>query len=95
MRDVEQKRDKPEVERQMKRNRVDIIVDILQAAKDGAKKTHVMYQCNLSFRQTNEFLADLLEAGLLRMGDSYHTTEKGMQFLQAYQTLRLLLNTKN
>ena len=79
----------------MQRNRFDIIAEILQTAKDGAKKTHLMYQCNLSYRQTNKFLTDLLENGLLRMGNSYHTTKKGLQFLQAYQALELLLNTEN
>jgi predicted transcriptional regulator len=37
----------------------------------------------------------LLETGLLRIGNSYHTTEKGMLFLKKYQTLELLLNTRN
>jgi predicted transcriptional regulator len=50
--------------RQMKRSRFDIIADILQVAKDGAKKTQVMYQCNLSHHQTDKFLTDLLETGL-------------------------------
>jgi len=75
----------------MKRNRLAIIAEILQAAKDGAKKTHIMYRCNLSYRQTIKFITDLLENGLLRIGNSYHTTKKGLQFLQAYQTLELLL----
>ena len=79
----------------MRRDRFKIIADMLQKAKNGAKKTRIMYQCNLSYHQTNEYLTHLLETGLLRMGNSYHTTEKGLQFLQAFQTLELLLNTKN
>jgi len=79
----------------MKRNRLEIISEILQVAKNGAKKTHVMYQCNLSYRQTEKYLNHLLKTGFLRIGNSYHTTEKGLQFLRTYQTLELLLNTRN
>ncbi|MDH5267795.1 MAG: winged helix-turn-helix domain-containing protein, partial [Candidatus Bathyarchaeota archaeon] len=45
----------------MKRNRLEIISEILQVAKNGAKKTHVMYQCNLSYRQTEKYLNHLLK----------------------------------
>jgi len=31
------------------RDRLQIIADILSVVRDGAKKTHVMYQANLSF----------------------------------------------
>jgi len=79
----------------MKRNRFDIIAEILQVARNGAKKTHIMYQCNLNYHQTQELLPFMLETGLLRIGSSHHTTEKGLRFLQTYQTLELLLNTKN
>jgi len=79
----------------MKRDRFEIIAEILRSAKNGAKKTHIMYQCNLSYRMTQKFLAHLLETHLLKMGNSYHTTEKGLHFLEAYQTLELLLNTRN
>lgn len=78
----------------MKRGRLEIIAEILRAAKSGAKKTRITYQCNLSYCQTKRFLTYLLETGFLRIGNSYHTTEKGLKFLQAYQTLELLLNTR-
>jgi len=81
--------------RLMKRDRLAIIADILEIAKDGAKKTRIMYGCNLSFRQTKKYLNHLLKIGFLRLGNSYHTTEKGLQFLQTYHTLELLLNTRN
>jgi len=79
----------------MKRDRLKIIAEILQVAKNGAKKTHIMYQCNLSYRQTKKYLNHLQKIGFLRIGNSYDTTEKGSQFLRTYQTLELLLNTKN
>jgi len=85
-----------EVVRWMKRRSFfEIVGDILQAAKNGAKKTRIMYSSNLNHVLIEEYLAYLLGAGFLRKGDSFHTTEKGLQFLQAYQTLELLLNTRN
>lgn len=79
----------------MRRSFFEIVAEILQVAKDGAKKTRITYSCNLTYGATEEFLTYLLEAGLLKLGNSYHTTEKGLQFLKVYQTLELLLNTRN
>lgn len=73
----------------------EIIAEILEAAKNGAKKTRIKRSCNLPYGMAEEFLIYLLETDLLREGNSFHTTEKGMQFLQAYRALDLLLNTRN
>ena len=77
------------------RSSFEIIAEILKVAKNGAKKTRIMYSCGLSYRFTGKYLALLLETGLLRIGSSYHTTEKGLRFLQNYQTMELLLKTRN
>ena len=76
------------------RSLFEIIAEILRVARNGAKKTRIMYSCNLSYRMTEKFLTYLLEADLLRIGNSFHTTEKGLRFLKSYQTLELLLSTK-
>jgi len=83
------------------RSRIDIIANILQAATEGAKKTHIMYQCNLSFRQLQAYLDLLVEMGFLeyitlkteRQSDSqlFETTRKGKAFIQAYHNLKALL----
>jgi len=78
----------------MKRSFFEITAEILRVAKNGAKKTRIMYSCNLSYYMTEKLLTYLLEADLLGIGDSFHTTDKGLQFLKAYQTLDLLLNAK-
>ena len=77
------------------RSSFEIIAEILKTAKNGAKKTRIMYSCGLSYRFVQKYLALLLENSLLRVGNSYHTTDKGMGFLRKYQTLELLLNTRN
>jgi len=85
------------------RSRVDIIANILRAANSGAKKTHIMYKCNLSFKQLHVYLDLLRERKLLKCirtkmeekNDSYtyETTNKGRAFLQAYSSIRALLST--
>ena len=79
----------------LRRSYYEIIAEILKTAKDGAKKTRIMYRCNLSYHQTKKLVSHLLETDFLTVGNSYHTTEKGLPFLKAYHTLELLLNTKN
>lgn len=76
------------------RSSYEIIAEILDTARDGAKKTRIIYSCGLSYRFIHKYLDLLLETGLLRTGDSFHTTDKGMGFLRNYQNLDLLLNTR-
>lgn len=81
--------------RSVKRGQIEIIAEILRATKNGAKKTRIMYECSLTYPMTKEFLVYLVKTDFLRLGNSYHTTEKGLQFLKAYQTLELLLNARD
>ncbi len=76
------------------RSSFDIIAEILNVAKNGAKKTRIMYSCGLSYRFVQKYLDLLLDTGLLSLGTSYQTTDKGMGFLQKYQKMDLLLNTR-
>jgi predicted transcriptional regulator len=81
------------------RGRFDIMANILSTASDGAKKTQLMYRCNLSFKQLEIYLSMLIVKKLLakRVHNGskdlviYETTDKGHSFLQAYRTLRALL----
>ncbi|UCE16020.1 MAG: transcriptional regulator [Candidatus Bathyarchaeota archaeon] len=82
------------------RSQIDIIANILQVAVEGAKKTHIMYGCNLSFGQLQTYLDLLLDRGLLETisetggaGNSafFQTTTRGQSFLHVYQDLRGLL----
>ena len=82
------------------RSRIDIIADILDAADEGVRKTHIMYRCNLSFKQLETYLDLLLNRGLLKTvpeggknsyARSFEITDKGQILLQAYQSLKDLL----
>jgi predicted transcriptional regulator len=79
------------------RGNLDIIADILNASGMGAKKTYLMYRCNLSFKQLKNYSGFLLGSGLLNVAkeESNHgmlqITDKGKEFLRAYKNLKALM----
>lgn len=83
------------------RDSLDIVADILKASLGGAKKTQLMYHCNLSFRQLESYLKLLLEKNLLRYtvieksrsSILFETTDKGQEFLRSYKFLKSLIST--
>ncbi len=75
-----------------KRSDIDIIASILGEARKGARKTRVMYRCNLSHRQLHVYLKLLLGMEFLESHSNvYKTTAKGLKFLDAYRTLKTLM----
>jgi predicted transcriptional regulator len=54
------------------RSSIDIVANILEIAKDGAKKTRIMYLANLSFDQLKKYLNFLIDKNLLE----YNPIEK-------------------
>jgi len=83
-----------------RRDRLYILAEILDIAKDGTLKTQIMYRANLSFTQLNEYL-DLLVSmklvGLIAEKEKniYKTTAKGLQYLQNYKEIIELLKNGN
>ena len=78
-----------------RRDRHDIIVEILKTARDGKIKTHIMYKAKLSYAQINEYLSLLVDKGFLDqfmvkrkkvLRKFYRTTEKGMQLLEDFES---------
>ena len=73
------------------RSRSDIVGLLLDAANGGgAIKTKLMYKAYLSFNQLREYLALLVENGLIEYEEgmrTYRTTEKGMRLLQIQNTM--------
>lgn len=70
------------------RNRLEIIADVLSIVKGGAKKTQIMYQANLSYRLLLQYLRDVVEAGLVKLGseNSFRLTDKGLAFLRRFNS---------
>lgn len=65
------------------RTRLQIIAEILEIVRDGAKKTHIMYRANLSYKSLCRYLDEIVEAGLVRVDrdEGYVVAAKGVEFL--------------
>jgi predicted transcriptional regulator len=75
------------------RSRTEIVSNILEAANGSATKTKIMYRAFLSYAQLKEYLAVLLENGLLEHVEgngTFKTTSKGLKFLGVYEQLNNL-----
>jgi predicted transcriptional regulator len=79
------------------RSRMEIVANLLTIAKTGALKTHLMYRANLSYLMVTEYLNYLCRAGLIKESldeekatKIYQTTPKGIQYLEAYQSLQTI-----
>jgi predicted transcriptional regulator len=72
----------------MRRSRFEIVADILQACLVPRGKTRIMCKVKLNFTQANEYLSQLTSLGLLSQEKGrYKTTDKGRQFISAYNHL--------
>jgi predicted transcriptional regulator len=76
---------------------MEIVANLLDIAKTATLKTHLMYKANLSYVMVNEYLAYLIDAGLIVEGPEpgtnaklFETTEKGMKYLEIYASLQNL-----
>jgi predicted transcriptional regulator len=67
----------------MKRNKHQIISEILKICRNGANKTRIVYQANLNFRTANPYLKVLIENNLINLDQGkYQTTQEGMNLLE-------------
>jgi predicted transcriptional regulator len=76
------------------RNRLEILAELLEAAKPGTFKTHLMYKGNLTYMMLIKNLRFLEQAELITQYhdvDSgytlFRTTPKGLKFVEAFQAL--------
>jgi predicted transcriptional regulator len=74
------------------RSRIQIAADILEIAKNGSRKTKIMYLGNLSFDLLQKYLDMLVNYDLIATDGSpektYVATEKGRRFLEDYHELQ-------
>jgi predicted transcriptional regulator len=73
------------------RSRLEIIAMILETVGDsGAIQAKIMYKVYLSFLQMKEYLAQIMEHGLIVYDDRaqiYKITDKGRRFLALYRQM--------
>ena len=78
-----------------KRNRLEIIFDILRVIRDRngkIKPTHILYKSNLSHQMMTEYLTELISKGFIlelkgKNGKTYAITEKGANYLSQYSLI--------
>lgn len=83
-----------------RRDKLYIIAEILEIAKEGTLKTQIMYRANLSFTQLNDYVGFMLKISLMNKNrenekEVYRATDKGMDFLLRYREITELLRTEN
>jgi len=86
-----------------RRDRHDIVAEILKTSMNGKIKTHIMYRARLSYSQINEYLPMLVDKGFLentkvsrgrQTTAVFRTTTKGLQFIENLESINKLW-TKN
>lgn len=78
----------------MRRSRMDIVVDVLEVAKNGVNKTAIVYRTNLNFTLAEKYLDLLEKQGLLEnKSDKYITSDKGKIFLVKAKEITMQLET--
>jgi len=84
-----------------RRDRHDIVAEILRTAQRGGIKTHIMYKAKLSYSQINSYLQVLVEKGFLENTTIpekrhsvtiYRTTPKGLQYVSNLDAVNQLLS---
>ena len=78
----------------VKRDRVDIMAEILVLCSKPQTKTQVMYGTNLSWRMLQHYLSQLQSLDLLEVhGNStkYVATQRGQEFVEKWRELQELL----
>ena len=83
-----------------RRDRYDIVAEILEASREGTLRTHLMSRASLSSRQITEYVPLLVQKGFLERVGVVHdgrfrrmikTTRKGMELLGSLTSLYTLL----
>ena len=75
-----------------RRDRHDIVVDMLKNAKGGIKRTNLMHKAKLSHTQLKLYLYVLNENGLLESSNGLlKTTRKGAEFIKVFESLNFLV----
>ncbi len=76
-----------------RRSNIEIIAEMLKVGENGAGKTKIMYNANLSYTQIQKYLGFLLSEGFIgkmEMGNpsvTYRVTESGLKLLESIDNL--------
>jgi len=82
------------VSKRQYRSRIEIVAKILEIAREGSRKTRIMYLGNLSFDLVQKYLRQLEQLGLLEVKQTgageriYNITPRGREFLTDFEELQ-------
>lgn len=75
----------------VRRNKLDIILNILETTREPIKKTHILYHAKINFYQLSRYLDLLLRAEMIEEIENpfegYRTTEKGRIMLDLFSRI--------
>ena len=79
-----------------KRERLEIIYDVLKAVQDkrgNVKPTHILYKSNLSPQMLKDYLTELIEKefileNLEKNSKNYDLTDKGHKYIEDYKVIK-------
>lgn len=75
-----------------RRSSAKILRDILYVARNGKKKTHILFGSNLNLTMLEKYIRLAMDAGLLERTEKlYITTQKGEDFIKSYDLYQNLL----
>ena len=80
-----------------RRSDIEIIADMLKVGEDGAGKTKIMYNANMSYSQIQKYLGYLVGQGLIekmQIGNpsaTYQVTDSGLKLLQLINNVKEML----
>jgi predicted transcriptional regulator len=86
--------------RKRERDRIAIVAEILEMARDGVLKSNIMWRAGLSYLMLNEYLklllnTKLLDKVLLNNKVVFKTTDRGMEFLYHSHEIMELLDAED
>jgi predicted transcriptional regulator len=78
-----------------KRNRLEIIYDILMTLKrnPSIKKTHLMYKTNLTYVRLNNYLEELRSKEFITEDEETTLTEKGEHLIREVRKMREFMDS--
>jgi len=80
------------------RGRLQIIAEILRQLRTPIGKANIMSHCSMSTAQSGQYLNLMTSSNLIQIGAyagkaTYQRTEAGLEFLELYKKMALLLET--
>lgn len=80
----------------MRRNKIEIINDILISIQDKngkIKPTHLLYKSNLSYQKMNEYINELIKKEMMKekkvdKNKYYIITDRGLKFISEFKKMK-------